>query len=129
MNLGFYYYHELSLEEARELIVYVVSTCLSEINTHPEWVPYFSEYPVTEKTLDIDVFIEDSGEIKIPHDAINCVSATEGVVKYQIILPGIAPIQTVHKETYQEALSIVCSQGKEASGVECGAYGQARKWD
>ena len=130
MNLGFNYYHEVNLEEARELIVYVVSTCLSEINTHTEWSPYFSEYPVTAKTLGIDIFIKKPDQTRFSLEAINCVSALKGILEYEIILPDMGPIQTVHKETYKEALAIVCSQGKGPSKAECGAYsGQAGKRD
>ena len=129
LNLGFNYYHEVSLEEARELIVYVVSTCLSEINTHTEWSPYFSEYPVTAKTLDISIYVKKSDQTRFSLEAINGISAIEGAVEYKIILPGIAPIQTIHEETCQEALAIVCSLSKGPSEVECGASGQVGKRD
>ena len=119
LNMSFNYYQEVTLEEARGLIVSVVTACLTEINANPKWRPYFTEYPVTEKTLDVRIYIKNPDYSELPLNAINAMSASKGSLEYKIILPGIAPIKTVHEEIYQEALAIVCSQGKAPSDVDC----------
>ncbi len=117
MHLDFYCYRPVSLEEARELIVYAVKFTLEEINNNSEWTPYFSEYPVTPKTLDLMILFKNPDYSDLSLNELNYVGCLKGDLLFRkISLPGEKSL--IHEETYQQGLAIVSAKRNNTLLVE-----------
>jgi hypothetical protein len=111
MDMSFYYYQEINLKKARELIVYAISEYLLAINSNTEVRPYLHEYPFTAKNVEIDIWICEPNGAYPPLDKIYYISAIDGNLTYYLDLPETYSRQAICKETYEEALKIVNSRG------------------
>ena len=120
--LGFFLYHPMDLEETRKFIVFLMNKIVEEVNEHIEWVPYFIEYPVSTKSFHVDVFIKNADRSNVLLNEIDFVSCVNNRIRYSVAQELImGPAKTIRIETYQEAVDILCSQGKAPSGVPCKA--------
>ena len=109
MAMSFNYYHEVNLEQARELIVYSINKYLSDINNSQEIRPYLHEYPFSSKNVEIMIFVYGPDRLELPPEKIYCITSRKGIIRYYTRSDRDHPIC---KETYDEALSeITFSQG------------------
>jgi len=109
MAMSFNYYHEVNLEQARELLIYAINEYLSDINNNQDVRPYLHEYPFTSKNVEIRIFIYGPDRKKLPPDKIGYISSIDGVLEYYTRADDDHPIC---RETYAEALrEIAFSQG------------------
>jgi hypothetical protein len=104
MLMGFHLYQEVDLKEARELLIYAVNEYLLDINNNEEVRPCLHEYPFTAKNVEIRIWIYKPDSIKISY-----ISAIDGILTFD--LPETR--QTICKESYEEALQTVFSQGND----------------
>ena len=112
MAMSFNYYHEVDLEQARELIVFTINEYLSDINNNQEIRPYLHEYPFTSKNVEIRIFIYGPDRLELPPEKIYCITSRNGILRYYTRSDRDHPIC---KETYDDALDeIAFSQGLEA---------------
>ncbi len=102
MHMNFQFFHEVDLEEARELIVYALREYLSDINNNEEVRPYLHNYPFTAKNVEIRIFISGPDRHELPPEKIVYVSSRNGILRYYIRADDDHPI---HQETYEEASS------------------------
>ena len=105
MHMGFYYYQEVDLQTARELIIYAIDEYLSEINNSKEIRPYLHEYPFTAKNVEINIWIFKPDRTHPPLDKIYCISARNGTLHYYLDLPETYSELCICEETYEEAKS------------------------
>ncbi|MBM3198220.1 MAG: hypothetical protein FJZ58_03080 [Chlamydiae bacterium] len=114
--LGFQFHQPTTAEEARELIVNVTNVCLQEINSHPEWLSYFTEYPVTVNNIELSIYIHRADYSDFALGAVRYVLMNEGKWCYRVVCPEGAPYditsKTSPKETYEEAMTILYAQGE-----------------
>lgn len=101
MHMSFQLFHEVSLEEARELVVYAMREYLSNINNSEEVRPYLHNYPFTEKNIEIMILIYGPDKRELPPEKIYCITSHNGILKYYNRLDRDHPIC---KETYEEAV-------------------------
>jgi len=113
LSTGFQLYQLTTIEEARELIVNVVNTCLEEINTHPEWTPYFMEYPISVNTLEIQIWIHRSDYSSFSIGTVRYLSMRNGKWHYALMIPEESVDEYSPNETYEEAMTILYAQGRE----------------
>ena len=106
MHMSFQFFHEVDLEEARELIVYALREYLSDINNNEEVRPYLHNYPFTAKNVEIRIFIYGPDRNELPPEKIVYISSRNGILRYYIRADDDHPIC---KETYEEALGKVVS--------------------
>src|SRR5690349_17251203 len=112
LAMSFNYYHEVNLEQARELLICAINEYLSDINNNQDVRPYLHEYPFTSKNVEIRIFIYGPDRRKLSPDKIGYILSIDGVLEYYTRADDDHP---VCKETYAEALSeIAFSQGLEA---------------
>ena len=116
MAMSFYYYQEVNLKTARELVVYVVREYLSSINGNKEIRPYLHEYPFTAKNVEIRIFVYNPDGSELPSDKIYCMECIDGQIKYYTRSDYWNPML---EETYEEALKAVseCSEKVTTSEV------------
>ena len=108
MAISFQYFHEVNLDEARELLVSVVQEYLKAINGSKEVRPYLHEYPFRFEDIEIMIWIKEPNGNDVPLGKIAQITVSRGVVIYYSYKydPGNS-YQTLHRETYEEAVKIV----------------------
>ena len=102
MAMSFYFYQEVDLKTARELMAYTINKYLKEINSNKEIRPFLHEYPFTAKNVEIRIWIKPNG-LNQPLDKIYSISAIKGILTYYLDLPETYSRQAPCKETYEEA--------------------------
>ena len=107
--LVFYAHFDLTIPKSRKLLVKMTDEFLQLVNTNEQLRPYLSEYPFTDKNLEISVIaIDDKPEFlfsaKIHHSNVYYTKAN----------PNGGLLLTEFKETYDEAVQRV----KEEAGHE-----------
>lgn len=107
MAMSFHFYHEVDLEEARELLVYVVTEYLSAINSNEKVRPYLHNYPFATKNIEIRIWIYEPDGTYPPSDKIDYISSMNGLLEYYTCSD---PRQPIYEETYEEALQVIASQ-------------------
>jgi hypothetical protein len=104
MAMSFYYYQEVDLKTARELIVYAINTYLSAINTDKEIRSYLHKYPFTVKNLEIRIWIYNPDRSELPLEKIYFITSLNGILKYYTRLNTR---QAICEEAYEEALKLL----------------------
>src|SRR3989344_2061400 len=84
MDMSFYFYQEVDLKTARDLIVYVINEYLAAINNHKRIRPYLHEYPFTAKNVEIRIWIFEPNGSDPPLDKIYYISAVDGILTYYL---------------------------------------------
>ena len=112
MSMSFFLYHEVSLEEARKLIVYSVEEYLSNINSNEKIRPYLHEYPFTAKNVEVWLWLYDIDHFNLPKGTIHHVLAENETISY--FIKGEKRRKTLHEESYEQAKSLVFARNKHA---------------
>jgi len=113
MAMSFDLYREVNLEEARELLVFIVQKYLKNINKTEEIKPYLHEDPFTVGNIEIRIWLHNPDGSDLASEKIRYISVLEGKFKCRSELLGRRPF---HEESYEEAVKIVNSQ-KEAAAI------------
>ena len=109
MAMGFQFFHEVDLKEARELVVYAVREYLSDINNNEEVRPYLRNYPFTAKNVEIRIWIYNPDRSELPLDKIYCITALNDLINYYTRSnPRIA----IYEESYEQALEATSSKSR-----------------
>ena len=110
--LAFHYYRPVTLEEARNLIIYATESYRKDINASKEIRSYLIEYPFPPSRFNMAIyFFKDRSLATVEYDQITYVSVNDEIIEY--ILGHEAKQSIAHRETYAEALKIV--QEKQAA--------------
>lgn len=107
MAMSFDYYHEVTIDEARKLIVYVINEYLSEINGNAEIRPYLHDNPFTAKNLEIRIWTCNRDGSKILPDKIDYFSAIEGQIRYYLPWVENQTNRSIRAESYEEAVKTI----------------------
>ena len=107
LALSFNYYHDLSLEEGRELLLYAVDVFLEEINSSEEIKQYLIHYPFESKNVEIHIYLRNRNGVEPAPGSFCWISAIDGKFYYDIQDPHTRVITTVLEESYKEALERV----------------------
>lgn len=108
----------ISLNEARNLIVFVVENFLKEINADQEIIPDLDFFPFTFDHLDISIHIVDKNKIDLGQ-GVASVHFWDGKIKYsgfnieeyREVYPARGKHYTILEESYVEALDVVKKNG------------------
>ncbi len=109
---------KISLEYARNLIVFVAENLTVEINNNGEVRPDLDVYPFVSNSLNISLYFEDKDRVQLGQ-GVAIVCFANGKIKYEgyhiegYRKPGWAygKHYIIHEESYDEALEIVKKQG------------------
>ena len=114
LALSFNCYRPLSIDESRELVINCVNEYLKSVNENEEIRPYLHNYPFTEQNIQVIIFFfGDKNFQKISPGKVNGVSAVKEQVRYYTdSIEDEYKLETLHQETYEEALRIVKEQGR-----------------
>ncbi len=109
---------EISLDQARILLVSVGEALLNEINTNSEIRSELDVYPLTSDFIRIAIHFKDELKIDLGQ-GVSEVYFSKGKIKYERYeirdypnrYPATGKHYIIHEETYAEALEIVKKQG------------------
>ncbi|PCI76478.1 hypothetical protein COB21_04300 [Candidatus Aerophobetes bacterium] len=107
MAMSFNFYHEVNLQEARELVVYAIREYLSDINSNEKVRPYLHNYPFTAKNVEVRIFLYEPDRNTLPPGKIHCISATHGSISYYVRGSEKYSRKNICEETYEQALKMV----------------------
>jgi hypothetical protein len=107
MAMSFDIYHEVDLNEARELLVHAVEKYLLAINSDEKIRPYLHEYPFNAKNIEIRIWILNADKTVVALDKIFYCNAIEGICNYYLHLPEIYSRKLICEETFEEAVEKV----------------------
>ncbi len=118
LNIGFNTSKSLNIDEARRLLLLSVKDLLDRIDRDDYIHPFLIEVPFPAKRLDYEInVVGRNGIVKFPNgptkdNKISYVRLGKGIIYYMIFTTPEAPILTIHKETYEEALDIVAKENQ-----------------
>ena len=102
--MGFQYWHEVSLEEGRELIVHIAQKYLTEFNNDVKLRSCLCEYPFTAQRLHIDIWFYKPDRSDPEPENIGFITLYKGKISYKLERKKDFFRELLHKETYEEAL-------------------------
>lgn len=110
-KLGFMFdlYKPLTLPEARQLVVRLVSNLVQHINSQNKLKKYLANYPFTEKDVVIRLRLrnKDCGFIYPFIGNIAYVSALDGDIIYDTVNSFTYDLDTLRTESYSNAIKII----------------------
>ncbi|KPK33082.1 MAG: hypothetical protein AMS24_02180, partial [Chlamydiae bacterium SM23_39] len=95
------------IDKARELLVYAAEVFLNEFNSFEKIRPYLANYPFTSKNIDLSIFFHDEKNNSYASPHLTYVFLGYGETVNYVKKNENNQFQTVHEETYEEALAIV----------------------
>lgn len=116
LALSFNCYHPLSLDQSRKLIVSCVDEYIEAVNNNADIRPYLHNYPFTEQNVEVAIFIYENNKFtEVQPGQVSCVSELKGKICYHTKDPEDEyKLETLHEESYAEAVRIVREQGRLA---------------
>jgi len=109
ITIGFQFYGEKSINEARELLVDAVESYLTTINEKKEFRPYLHNYPFTPKNIHIIIYFSTMNGHAVPAGEITIVSSNQGRITYLIHNPEAPTLHEYYEESFEEARHIYYS--------------------
>ncbi|HNA62248.1 MAG TPA: hypothetical protein PKW79_04150 [Rhabdochlamydiaceae bacterium] len=110
LGMSFARYGDLSMEEARELLVYCIEEYLEAINANEKIRPHLCCYPFTPNNVEIIIFIYREDRRRPPVGFLTVVAGAYGKMIYKIQQPGFPSMKDIHEEPYDEAKKLVEQQ-------------------
>jgi hypothetical protein len=110
LGISFARYGDLSMEEARELLVYCVEEYLDAINADEKIRPHLCCYPFSPNNIEIAIFIYGEDRRDPPIGFLTVVAEIYGRMTYKIQQPGFPSMKTIHEEPYDEAKKLMEQQ-------------------
>ena len=107
LGLAFDYHNSLTIDEGRKLLISSVEKFVSEVNANEDIRPFLDNYPFEAKNIEIRIFIQRPDGSHFTPDGLVVISAINGVLNYKIDDPNGPLFETVHSETYEEALKML----------------------
>lgn len=103
IHWGFFYYKEIDVEEARKLLINTGDQFLRAFNTDERIRPYLATFPLTQKNMEIRIFLKKPDGSELEPEKLHVISMMEGTLNYKIGRLGTEYLKKIHTETYEEA--------------------------
>jgi len=111
LSLHFYYNKPILITEARELLINASEIFLKEINSNNKISSYVSNFPFTEKNIEIVIYSHnDEYKNYSPPNLANFANVC-GRLDYYVKEDG--KLKLFHKESYEEALEKIKEETKK----------------
>jgi hypothetical protein len=109
LALSFNTSEQLTIPEARDLLIYSVDTLVSSINDDEKLRPYLVKYPFSSKNVQIRIFIGDDNDSYLSSEPLCTASTIEGEFNY-LTWGSKGRLKEVLEETYSDAVTISLNQ-------------------
>jgi hypothetical protein len=100
MHCGFAYHNEITVEEARKLLLETGNLYLKTINENEKIRPFLENYPFGPENIEIRIFINPEKTMQ-KSDKLRVITIVDGKLSYMI---RDQYLTTIYEETYEEAL-------------------------
>jgi hypothetical protein len=110
LALSFDYREPIDIETGRELLIAAVEKFAAEINSNEAIRPYLENYPFGPKNIEIEIYIQDRNGKDFGPKKLSIITARKGLLRYKIHTPDNCALETVHEETFEEAIKRVNSR-------------------
>ncbi len=105
LAISFFYYNEVDIEQARDLLMTAGTVFLRHVNANEKIRPYLQNYPFEPKNIQIAIFLMKPDGTEPDAGQLTIISMHKGILAYNIDKPGTKQLITIYKETFDEALS------------------------
>ena len=103
LALSFNYYEELSIEEARDLLMYASHVFLEKINRNEKIGPFLLNYPFKPENISVTIYLRNTDGSNPGVNKLQVLVMNLGTLEYKIHTPGSKQFKTILKETFEEA--------------------------
>ncbi|HEY2810972.1 MAG TPA: hypothetical protein VGJ00_06250 [Rhabdochlamydiaceae bacterium] len=116
--LCFFCYKRIDIDEARELLMSAGNMFLDAINEDERIRPYLINYPFLPKNIGIEIYFKElnGSNIKEP-GKLHVAWLMNGLLTYDDENLETKRLQTIHKETFEEAIEILKESEKHKAVV------------
>lgn len=104
MAMSFQYSGDITLQQARELLIYCLNEYLLAINSNEEIRPYLIYHPLNPEDIQIEIYIRSQSQEEQSIGALSLVGAVRGVLDYNIKQPDPMIYEKIHNESYEKAV-------------------------
>ena len=104
LALAFDYYHPITIEQGRDLLVTSIDTFMKAVNDDERIRPYLANYPFEPKNIQIRIFLRNPDGSNPGPGKFAIIKSINGTLEYEIEDPPNPLFTTIHKESYQEAV-------------------------
>ncbi len=115
LDLGFRYYKEVNIDQARELLMFAGTLFLNTINAKEEIRPFLQNDPFQPKNIGIRIFLQKPNGSEPEAETLTVAAMVDGILDYDVRLAETGRLTTIYRETFQEAaakLGIVEENGQ-----------------
>ena len=121
LALSFDYYHEISIEEGRELLVDAVNEFAAQVNASQTIRPYLDDSPFGPQNIEIRIFLHNSDGSDLALGKLRVISSINKLLEYDIRHLETERLETIYQESFEEAVSkinlskadsMLCGEGK-----------------
>jgi hypothetical protein len=109
LGLSFRMNKPVTIQEARNLLIYSVDTLVSKINHDEKLRPYLIKQPFTAENVQIRIFIDNGSDSYLNSEPLYLISALEGELNYQTRGPN-GRLKEVLEESYSDAKMLSSEQ-------------------
>ncbi len=124
LALGFHYYKEVDINQARELLMAAGTLYLNTINAKEEIRPFLQNYPFQAKNVEIRIFLQKPNGSEPEAEALTVAAMVDGILQYAVRIAETGGFNIIYRETFEEAaakLSIINQNGqyRQVAHVAC----------
>ncbi len=105
LAISFYYYNEVNIDQARDLLMTASTIFLRNINTKEKIRPFLQNYPFEAKNIEIRIFLMKPDGSRPDAGNLTIVTMIEDELTYSVARPGTKMLDIVYEETFDEALT------------------------
>ncbi len=114
LALSFDGFRDISLDEARELIVFSTETFVNEVNSCKKIKPYLANDPFTEKNVEIRIWFNKLDYSMVDSNYISFIFNNRGKIEYYPGEPAYNLRNPMLVEKYDESLKILTTAKDKA---------------
>jgi hypothetical protein len=103
LHWGFFYYKDINIEEARELLMIASEQFLMAFNSDSRIHPHLDSCPFKPKNMQLEIFLKKPDGSELGPETLHVISMTKGILEYAIESSETGHLKTVFVETYEEA--------------------------
>src|SRR5690349_3160899 len=82
MHCGFFYYEDINIDQARELLLSAANLYLATINENEKIRNFLETYPFKPENIEIRIFLYNSDRSDPPPEKLQVISMINGILKY-----------------------------------------------
>jgi len=103
LKISFFYYKEIDISEARELLMFAANTFLNTINSNQEICHFSQNFPFKPKNIEVVIYIYKPNGKEPDLGNLTVISMLNGTLKYKVSNSETYGYNIADQESYEEA--------------------------